>query len=182
MRQITVTIKGPSPLLMHRFPGLDLDAKKKTGKPDWSSEAEVALYRGSDDKLYQPSSHIEGTMRKAAVNFKIPGKRGQSYATLVGSTVDVSPDAIPHKIQKWETDARPVVVQRARVVRYRPRLDEWELDFILTLHDDQLSIDVLKQVLDHAGLYVGIGDYRPATKGKFGKFMVTHFEEIKKEG
>lgn len=183
MKKIEVTIKGISPLLMHRYPGLDLDTKKRTGKPDWKAEAEDALYKDPQGHLYQPASHIEGTLRTAATSFKIAGKRGASYARLVASTVDVTPEAIPHKIEKWETDARPVVIQRARVVRYRPKLPEWELDFTLTLNDDQLPTDVVKQILDQAGLYVGIGDYRPGSPrgGKFGKFMVTRFEVVKEE-
>jgi len=79
---------------------------------------------------------------------------------------------------KYEVDARPVVIQKARIVRYRPRFDKWELDFTLRLHDDQLPTEVIKEILDYAGLYVGIGDFRPGKGGKFGKFMVTRFEEL----
>jgi len=51
------------------------------------------------------------------------------------------------------------------------------LDFTISLQDEQLQVNVVKELLDHAGLYVGIGDYRPQRGGKFGKFMVTKFEE-----
>lgn len=183
MRTFKVTIQGVSPLLMHRFSmeGADQPGKRRTGVPEWKNEAEKAIYRDEQGTIYQPASHIEATLREAAKSFKMVGKRGASYARLVSSTVDVHPDAIPHKKTAWEVDARPVVVQRARVVRYRPRFDEWELDFTLNCQDDQLSPDILKQVLDYAGLYIGIGDFRPATKGKFGKFMVTLFQEMRAE-
>ena len=42
-----------------------------------------------------------------------------------------------------------------------------------------LPTDVLKEVLDRAGKYWGIGDWRPGTKGIHGKFMVTEFKEVK---
>lgn len=178
MKEVQVTIKGISPLIMHRFPmvGAEDESKKRTGFPDWKAEAETALYQ-KDGKLYQPADHIERSMAIAGANFRIPGKRGKSYSTLIGATVDVVPDAIPHKIQKYVIDSRPVVVQRARVVRYRPRLDEWELSFTLRLHDDQFPVSVMNEILTYAGLYVGIGDYRPGKKGKYGKFMVTQFKE-----
>lgn len=176
MKTIEVTIKGVTPLLMNRFSqGSATTDKPRTGVPDWKASAELALY-SNDDGLYQPAEHIERSLTLAAVNFKVAGKRGKSYATLVGSSVDIVPDAIPHKIKDYVIDSRPVVVQRARVVRYRPRLDIWELDFSIVLHDDQLPPEVAKQILDFAGLYVGIGDYRPQKRGKFGKFMVTKFE------
>ena len=136
------------------------------------------MYADEEGKLYQPSDHIERSMAIAAAQFKIQGKRGATYSKLVGSTVEVYPFAIPHKHQEWEVDARPVRIQKARIIRYRPWLAKWELDFELRLMDDQLDTSVIKQILDHAGLYVGIGDWRPDTKGKYGKFMVTKFEVL----
>jgi hypothetical protein len=62
-------------------------------------------------------------------------------------------------------------------VRYRPVFKDWELEFDINIGDDQIPIEVIKQALDHAGLYVGIGDFRPGRGGKFGKFMVVRFEE-----
>ena len=183
MRVISVTIKGITPLLMHRFAvtGAEDASKLRTGVPDWEKAAELAKYADEKGHLYQPAEHIERTLAEAAKNFKITGRRGATYSKLVGSTVDVEPFAVPHKIQKSVVDSRPVVVQKARVIRYRPRLDDWELDFNIRLHDDQLQTEVIKQILDYAGLYVGIGDYRPQKKGKFGKFMVIRFDELKKE-
>lgn len=181
MRSIDVTIEGITPLLMHRFAqdGADDPGRKRTGVPDWKLEADKAKYTDEKGQLYQPSEHLERAMAIAASQFKVQGKRGATYSKLVGSTIEVHPFTIPHKHQQFEVDARPVVVQRARIIRYRPRLDTWGLDFELRLLDDQLPLDVIKQVLDHAGIYVGIGDYRPDKKGKYGKFMVTKFEELK---
>lgn len=178
MKTIDVTIKGITPLLMHRFPtdGADEPSKRRPGVPDWKQEAKFALYENGGE-LYQPAEHLERALTAAGANFKIAGKRGKTYSSLIGSTVDIMPDTIPHKIQKYEVDSRPVVVQRARIMRYRPRLDNWELSFQLRLHDDQLPTSVIKEVLDYAGLYVGIGDYRPSRKGKYGKFTVTEFNE-----
>ena len=180
MKQIQVTIKGVTPLLMHRFPmvGAEDTSKKRTGIPDWKAEAEIALYRDEQGTIYEPASHIEGTLKQASRTLKIPGKRGATYAKLIGSAVAVEPDVIPHKVIKYEIDARPVVVQRARVVRYRPIFKNWELSFNIMVSDEQIPIEVIKLALDHAGQYVGIGDFRPGRGGKFGKFMVTEFKEI----
>ena len=179
MKEIEVTIKGVTPLLQHRFPmgGADEPSKKRTGVPNWEAEAETALYKDEQGVIYEPASHLEGALKNAGKNFKITGRRGATYAKLIGATIEIWPDAIPHKLLKYVTDSRPVVIQRARIIRYRPRFDEWELDFTLRLLDEQLQVKTIKEILDYAGLYVGIGDYRPQLGGKFGKFMVTKFDE-----
>ena len=180
MKSVSVSIKGITPLLMHRFPmaGTDDTPKSRTGVPDWKAEAEVSLYKDENGVIYQPASHLEGALKEASKTFKIPGKRGASYTKLIGSAISIRPDAIPHKFTKYEVDARPVVVQRARIVRYRPLFKEWELDFEILVGDDQIPVEVIKQALDHAGIYVGIGDFRPGRGGgKFGKFIITKFKE-----
>lgn len=179
MIEIKVTIQGVTPLLMHRFPmaGADDKSKKRTGVPDWKLEAELSLYKDESGQIYQPSEHIEATIKEAGKQFKISGKRGATYSKLIGSTVSVMPYAIPHKYVDYRIDARPVVIQKARIVRYRPIFDKWELSFTIQLQDDQLPVEVAKQVLDYAGSFVGIGDFRPQKGGKFGKFIVTEYKE-----
>ncbi len=183
MKTVQVVIKGITPLLMHRFPmaGAEDTSKKSTGVPDWKAEGELGLYKDAKGHIYQPASHIEGALKQASKTLKVPGKRGATYARLVGSAVSIEPDAIPHKITKYEIDARPVVIQRARIIRYRPIFNDWELSFQIIIGDDQIPIEVVKLALEHAGQYVGIGDYRPGRGGKFGKFMVTQYKELTDE-
>jgi len=174
MKKIQVSIRGVAPLLQHRF-HVDNEAPtftELTGFKDYSEDILKALYVEPNGTIYQPSDHIWCAMIKSAVNFKIPGKGKKTYKDLVKSAVFIYPDAIPHKNQKFGIDRRPVVIQRARVVRERPRFDDWELSFEIHLLDDQFPIDAARRILEHAGNYTGIGDFRP----RFGRFMVTEFK------
>ena len=177
MKEVEVEVKGISALLMHRFNSDEPDSKsvKKTGRKDYKAELENALYKLPDGTIYEPASHLEGSLIKAAGNFQISGRGKKTYKDLIKSAVFVSPDAIPHLKQHYENDARLVVVPatRGRVTRYRPRFDEWGLRFTIQVTDDQLPLEVLKEILDYAGRSVGIGDFRP----RFGRFIVTRFEE-----
>ncbi|KKN02265.1 hypothetical protein LCGC14_1119430 [marine sediment metagenome] len=89
MKEIKVTIKGTTPLLMHRFPmdGADDPSKKRTGVPDWEKEVETALYKDTDGNIYEPAEHLEKALQNAGKSFKISGKRGATYGKLVGSTI-----------------------------------------------------------------------------------------------
>ena len=176
MKKVKVEIKGISPLLQHRYAdeGKEEKSKKRTGTPNYEDEAEIAAYKLPSGELYQPASHIEGAIVKASTNFRIAGKRTKSYKDLVKSAVFVAPDAIIHQNQKYEIDKRAVIVPstRGRVIRHRPRIDDWALKFQIEITDDQLDESVLHEILEYAGRNVGIGDYRP----RYGRFEITKWE------
>ena len=180
MKEINVTIKGTTPLLFNRFieASIDSDVKKRVGavKVD---DVKDKLYM-IDDKIYTPSTHIFGVLINAGKNFNIRGKKKSTYSKLIGSLVEVNPDAIVHKIQTWDIFSVSAVIPatRGRMIVKRPKMDNWELDFTLKFPEEDIPVEVVKNILDYAGQYVGIGDWRPDKKGKYGKFIVTRFEEI----
>ena len=176
MKKVNVKIKGVAPLLQHRFPLEEHGQNKSKSKKkvyDPKEEADKALYKNKKG-IYEPSEHVWGAMIKASTKFKFEGKK--TYKDIIKGGIVVEPDAIPLNRKDYdEIDARAVVVQRSRVVRWRPKFNKWELSFdILILDDDNLAPSTLKEILEEAGK-VGIGDFRP----RFGRFQVTHFEEVK---
>ncbi|MFB3926404.1 MAG: hypothetical protein ACE14T_10160 [Syntrophales bacterium] len=156
--------------------------QKKTGAKDYSEEWKSALYWDDNLGIYEPASHIEGALIKAAVNFQITGKGKKTYKDLFKSSVFVTPDYIPHGLNgspekllssgKLSVDKRLVRVANSGVERMRPMLKSWSLEFVVEVHDSQISREVVKEVLDLAGQQYGIGDFRP----RYGRFMVARFE------
>jgi hypothetical protein len=68
-------------------------------------------------------------------------------------------------------------VKRAKIgaskhVRVRPRFDNWSVEGTLSVWDDQITDQVLTDVLRYAGQYKGLGDWRPGSKtpGAYGMF------------
>ena len=173
---INVSVKGAAPLLQHRFETeKQTDAPvKSSGKRNFDGEALASLYTLKDGTIYQPSTHFEQAIKRSAAKFLIGGRGKKTYKELVQCALIIQPDCIIHKIQKWEIDRRPVIIQRSRVMRERPVFPEWELDFQIHLLDSQLKLEAVNTILVDAGQYVGIGDYRP----KFGRFIVTRFEPV----
>jgi hypothetical protein len=57
-------------------------------------------------------------------------------------------------------------------VRVRPRFDRWAISGELVVTDEQITTDVLSDILESAGRYKGLGDWRPGSKtpGAFGIF------------
>lgn len=174
---INVEISGISPLLQHKFPDHEEVSKKGNSKrvaaQDYTEEEHDHLYLNKEKQVYQPSSHIEGAMIKAASEFFIKGHKGKRYTDRVKAFVDVVPLEIIHKNQDWHVDTRSVVIQRSRVNRRRPCFAKWGLEFQISIRDaDAIQPETLHEILEYAGHYVGIGDYRP----KFGQFEVTRWQ------
>lgn len=188
MYTISVKVHGTAPLMQHRYPVPDLKSMTKggrlqTGAIDYTQEWRAYIYANSDG-IYQPAAHFDGAMVKAAVNYKISGKRGKTYKDLFKATVFVTPEEIPFSMpipDELDTDAdkplyldmRPVVVNRSRVVRIRPTFSPgWELEFTIEVIDDSIAPELVQDILVLAGKTCGIGDFRP----KFGRFSVIKFE------
>lgn len=179
MENLQVRIEGISALLMHKYPMTEVNVKTK-GKNAKQTEDDVEsyLYKDESGKLAQPSTHIIGTLKRAGAKFQIPGQGKLTFKNLMGSgAVIIIPDMIPHEMQGWEIDRRPVVISRGgRIPRSRPMLPKWALSFTVEYDEDEIPKSALKEILDFAGRRVGIGDFRPEKGGPFGKFIVTKFE------
>lgn len=178
IKKAKITIKGISPLLFNRFIDAELEPPPGPKEPNKINDPERKLYKLPDGKIYTPYTHIQGSLTEAAKQFQIKGKSRATYSKLFGSQVEVNPDAIVHKHQDWEVFSISAVnpMTRGRIMTHRPMMKEWELSFTIDYNADAILDEVLKSVLDYAGLYVGIGDWRPDKKGKFGKYMVTEFK------
>lgn len=157
-------------------------AKKRTGAKNYSNEWIGSLYWDETVGVYQPATHIEGAMQKAASNFIIRGRGKKTYRDLFKSSVFVYPENIPHGMNgspekllesgKLFIHKALVRVNRSGVERLRPMLKNWTLSFEVQVLDDQIDAETVKQILEYAGRCVGIGDFRP----RFGRFTVTEFK------
>lgn len=169
---IDVGIRGARPLLMNDSFDEESTPAKKGKVYDDIEECEKRLIKDKDGKICQKAIHFEAAMVKSATEFKFSGHK--TYKELFKAAVFVEPLLIPHKITKWEIDKQKVRIGSAGVMRARPRFDKWELEFQIKCTDDRIEFLVLKQVLENAGLYIGVGDYRP----RYGLFDITKFELI----
>jgi hypothetical protein len=169
------TIRGKKPLLQHRFnveTNMGDKPKRGAARPSADAEAEASLYKNGDDVICEPSSHIEGALITASKDMILKGRR--SFRDTFKAGITVEPEMIPLSNQAWKTDSRMVVMPttRGHVVRSRPRFENWELTFDITVTDPNINEGILGEALKSAGRYIGIGDFRP----KFGTFEVTSFK------
>lgn len=189
MKTVQVDIRGMTPLLIHRF-GESAEVGKATRRVivdqerDPRAEAEKVAYINEDGTYYFNAFAIPGAMGSAGASHKMRGSR-KSLKFVVPSAVAVETDRIvilngSGPAKNFEVDARPVTIPatKGRIMRYRPRFNEWGATFRLRVNDDLLGIENAHQLLSEAGQTIGIGDFRPEKRGPFGTFRVTRFEEV----
>jgi hypothetical protein len=170
----SVTIKGTSGLLMHRFPLEPVEAiEKKTP----AEQAEIAAYRHpTSNELYIPGGCLQRALVAGATFSK--GKGRATLQKTAAACLAVTPEYLLLGTKKYEIDSRSVVISatRGRIIRHRPRLDEWQVDFDLNWDDTLLTEKQVREVVDNTGSRVGLLDFRPACKGPYGRFVVTKWE------
>ena len=182
MKTYNVTIQGISPLLMNRPSNLigDISKDKKPHQDDAMAQASDKLYQ-VDGQLYQPSTHLQGSLVEAGKHKKVVGKGKSTYSKIVGYAVQIEPFEIVHKNPKWEVFSVLAVnpSTKGRNLLHRPILKKWELDFQVVFDETEVPESIMKELLDIAGRIAGLGDWRPAKKGPYGKFQVTSWKEEK---
>jgi len=177
MQIVNVTIRGITPLLINKPPEYDGDTTIKVNNPNIDKDKELKnkLY-ACKGAFYQPATHIRGSLVNAGKDLKVKGKGKSTYSKMFASMMQIEPEAILHKFTDFDVHIVRTVnpSTKGMNITRRPRLKKWELDFQMLI-EDEIPFEVAKEALDRAGKYVGIGDWRPATKGIHGKFIVTKF-------
>ena len=174
-----VEIRGTRPLLMNSCKHMidekenNLARAKKRLTP--KEEAKKLLYLDKEENIIVPAQTVLACLRKSATNFKVPGRGKKTFKDFIYAGVKIEPREISLVTKnRWETDLQAVVIERARIIKARPRFDEWELNFETEILDVIITPITLKEILVDAGKYNGLLDFRPL----FGLFEVIKFEKI----
>lgn len=186
MKNLNVTWKGITPLIMHSCQCVNplhpiaRELKKYTGKKKKTDEdlikiADLEWESGAYWKdglgLYIPAENVEATLINGAKAHKM-GKDIEKYCDVTDLYIPFNYGENLTKeelIQNYEyRDTRVMTVMRSKILRTRPRFDQWEITFNLRYDDEKINLDHIVNAMEYAGRYVGLCDSRP----KYGKFVV----------
>lgn len=182
-RSLTFKIQGVSPLLMHNGRLADpmnefaRSLKAITGKrdktdADYEEMARVEWYGGmytDNGKPCIPGEVIEAVLITAAKKTK-RGKQvmGGLYCPENALLEFDGPQDLE---ERWaDANSRLTCgckIGKNRVMRTRPRFNEWALEFTVMYDPHQLNESAIKEIVNTAG-EMGLCDWRP----KFGRFVV----------
>jgi hypothetical protein len=176
----SVKIEGLEPgILLHNPMGMGGTKSTKKIIPTPEEEAASYLYWTKDKKsIAFPAENMRRALVEASKGLKSPQNKKIALGPLIAGGSDVTPFMIPFGTKEFEIDSRRVVVQRNGIVRSRPLLFPWVLEFKVKWETGDLGsgndfVDViLRTLLERIGTSIGIGDFRPARGGRFGRFVV----------
>ena len=190
MKEFAITIQGKSPLLMNKFTdaaqlaatlGTSSAVRANTETPQ--NMAESRLYTADDGTIGIPQPNLFRCIIDSGKFSKIGRvKVTTQKSSLIPACLEIDPLFIPLKHeQAWTVDSRPVrnPSTGGRFLAYRPCFPDWELSFTATLDTEMMGEVLFRDIVDNAGSKIGLGDFRPDTKGPFGKFLVTRWETVK---
>lgn len=191
MKSYKVRLRGTSPYMQHRMDDVKLEKWEQErhmiierlglNTPD-QVKAEFHCYRNDDGNCYIPAAQIKSALIEAGKLVK--GKVGaatKSMKNIVAGMFLVTPEQIL-VTNYTHIDKRSAVNRnvKARVITVRPKWDTgWTAEFTLKIKIDTLTDDMVKNIIQYAGEYIGIGSFRPTNNGEFGCYEVLDFQEVK---
>lgn len=178
--KLKIEISGISPLLMHRF--IESTGEKVDKNITPRDAATKCAYLDEENKLYYPLNNIFACIIEAGRFHKNgKGKVTTARSSIVPAAVSMDGD-ITYFSQpdNFEVDSRSVVNPSTggRMMSHRAALHNWKLPFSLSLDTKIFTEKEFRAIVDDAGSKCGLGDFRPARKGLFGRFVVTEWKQI----
>lgn len=183
MKHLQVKITGISPLLMHsdRFANpldpatkahKELTGKRKKTDADHEAIAKSewmgSLYHDPVVGPYIPGQNLDATLQEAAKLQKL-GKKFKQAVMVIEDQVPLiytgprDPEAL---FAAGFLDVRGVKVAMAKLMRCRPKFNQWAAQFTVAFNEDVLNTEEVLKAINDAGSLIGVCDYRP----RFGKF------------
>jgi hypothetical protein len=182
--RVIITVDGIKPLLTHNPESMGVEVAPGKGSriPEAEAEAEAGVYRDVDGNCCLKGEAFRGSLLGAAPAWRSKGKKTMksllSHVVVVEELVQLK-RSDGSLITDYAIDARRAIIQRQGIIRRRPRFDEWTCTFTVEydpamIPDPKLIVDIMQD----AGNRIGVGDFRPARNGFFGRFRVREFAPI----
>jgi hypothetical protein len=187
VKYIDCVISGTTPLICNRFTdeaaakasnGMASSTVGHRGSPHEICESK--LYKGLNGKPMIPQPNIFRSIIDGGTFFKAgKSKVTTMKSSLIPACLAIYETEIPIvHTDPWTVDTRAVRIPSTggRILAHRPLFNDWSLKFSMELDDTILAVEILRDIIDTSGKRIGLGDFRPATKGPYGRYRVDAWE------
>jgi hypothetical protein len=181
-----VKIQGTTDLLFHKWDNEVVKAKneaRKGSEEKKTEDPETYIYRNSDGMVCLPGRYLLRAIVEAARFHHDPRSPRKMAKELVQAGLAVNEILSPMLVdgqptKDWDyLDRQRVIIQRSAITRTRPAFQKgWEAELSFdSLLPDYITPEFLRKLVDDAGRFIGLADFRPT----YGRFVVTNWETKK---
>ncbi len=182
MIEIKMKLRGTKPLLMANAAHMLLKREPKVHirgiqTRDLKAECEASAYRTKDGFLKVTDTMLLASLREGSK------KRHRGAAKIIDAGMNIRPEELVifwkgKPVKDYEPDLRTAVnhsgARTIRVVVMRPMIRNWEIEAELSYNPAYgVPLKDLRAIADDAGMYEGIGSYRP----RFGTYEIMQWKE-----
>lgn len=178
----TITIEGMTPYSQsrqHDEPLLEGETRDAYDVRTWPSKMNIATRKGKPTVVI-PAHGIQQAFAAAAKYSKrqIPGQGKATWtkkfeagiSLLEDPALNVDPESVPCITISANADG--VRGSGKRVTRRFPLINEWSTTFDIYILDPIITQDVFTEMAEIAGMFIGLGRFRPEKGGGNGRFKV----------
>lgn len=182
LQTVHVVIEGLAPLIINRFHEASAEeatsgvhSRKEYLAPDEDAASRLYPTNGNGNTI--PAENLRQSIIAASSRTKI-GRR--SATQDVAASLYIFPELLPLS-GEWHTDSRAIVIPstKGRLLRHRPMFNTWSVEGQMQVNTDLVDLRTIRKIVEDAGALVGLGDFRPARKGPYGRFQVVSWEVVK---
>lgn len=179
----TVTLRSFSPYSqskLHSEPKLKGELPGDYDKRTWLAKAHIT----ANGTLGIPATSLTQAIAEAAKYSKkqIPGQGKATWTAKFKSGIMLLDDFVDTGIKKeavqfvdimCDAQGKTGSAVSSRVERRFPQVPEWRATFDVWILDPIITEDVFREMVDLAGLFIGIGRWRPVMNGgRNGRFVI----------
>jgi hypothetical protein len=178
----TITLASISPMTqsrMHAEPKLEKEAADAYDIRTWPRHMHVEKRDGKETVVI-PAQALQQAIVQAAQysGEQIPGQGKKTWTAkfaggimlLENPALDIDPEHV--KCIAINANADGKRGSGTRVVRRFPVIPEWQATFDIYVLDAIITEDVFRRMVETAGMFIGIGQFRPQNRGTNGRFKI----------
>lgn len=185
MKTCCAHIRGVSPISQSRA----IQSEKRTGEAHDAFEERTwreRLHVNQDGNVFIPPMAIKLCLEDCArfLSESVPGKKNATWTKhFEAGIMVIEPAVLAIKADKVVGEKLHVPSDGkkgggSRVWKTFPIIPEWDCDIEVILLDPILvdKPDKVREYLEYAGKFIGLGRFRPRRGGFYGRFEVTKFQ------
>lgn len=180
MKTCIVTLESVSPYSQsrhHNTPKLEKEQAQDYEERTWRNRLNV----NQDGFVFIPPMAFKNCLSEAAkyLGVQVSGKGKSTYTKhFVSGIMVMEPLVLPIKPEQVSVESYfvPSDGRRGgskRVLKYFPVILAWKGEVLFHILDDTITENIFEYHLEQAGKFIGIGRFRPANNGYYGRFKIS---------